>query len=52
MDQRLQNAESGKVDRLRKDQRSKQEQINLRYDSTGWKSCTQSELGLATNAEI
>ena len=51
-DQRLQNAESGKVDRQREDQRSKQEQMNLCYDSTGWKSCTQSELGLATNAEI
>ena len=36
-----------KVDRLREDQRSKQEQMNLCYDSTGWKSCTQSELGLA-----
>ena len=26
--------------------------MNLCYDSTGWKSCTQSKLGLATNAEI
>ena len=51
-DQHLQNAENGKVDRQREDQRSKQEQMNLCYDSTGWKSCTQSELRLATNAEI
>ena len=43
-DQRLQNAESGKVDRQREDQTSKQEQMNLCHDSTGWKSCTQSDI--------
>ena len=42
-DQRLQNAESGKVDIQREVQISKQEQMNLCYDSTGWKSCTQSD---------
>ena len=41
-----------RVGQLIEDQISKQEQMNLCYDSTGWKSCAQSELGLATNAEI
>ena len=49
---RTQRAGRLTTDRLREDQISKQEQMNLCYDSTGWKSCPQSELGLATNAEI
>ena len=32
----------GKVDRQRKDQTSRQEHMNLCFDSTGWKYCTKS----------
>ena len=47
------SAESRELECLyRENHISKQEQMNLCYDSTEWKSCTQSELGLATNAEI
>ena len=43
---------SGKVDRKREDQTSRQVKMNPCYDSTGLKSSTQSELGLATSGKI